>query len=71
MAGLKRGARKKTYGIGALALIAMPGVLGTPYPASMVPTNHIRLSSGHAGAVENLDSAAQVRTNDGIVDGEL
>jgi hypothetical protein len=71
MAGLKRGARKKTYGIGALALIAMPGVLGTPYPASMVPASHIRLSSGHAGAVENFDSTTQVRTNDSMIEGEL
>jgi hypothetical protein len=71
MAGLKRGARNKTYGIGALALIAMPGILGTPYPAPMVATNQARITVGPAGAAESPSSPTQVGTSDGTIDGEL
>lgn len=56
MTTLKRGARKGTYGIGALALIAMPGILGTPYPASMAPAATYEGATFGHGPSDGADS---------------
>jgi hypothetical protein len=71
MGGLKRGARNKTYGIGALALVAMPGILGTPYPAPVALANHSRISVSPAGAAESPSTPPPVRASDGTIEDEL
>jgi hypothetical protein len=70
MANFKRTARKGSYGIGALALIAMPGILGTPYPAPRDSTATYAGISLNQGPVAGTESHVQNSDGESVIGGK-